>query len=393
MSSGRGGRGRGGSFSSGPSGRGGAGGGQQSGPTNRHNSRNFAEKNFHNRRGGSFNSGTGGSGYSHSSSSSFRGRNQGHSGSGRGNRNDGSAIGSRDGTMTSSFGGKRDENRRTLTDFKIVGLKIPALGWSWGIVPTTNKEETHNDLGSKSVSEENSKEVNLEEGKEGKAANLPVVEGKQSALKTESARIASPAGEVEMTDALTSHVADSNPHSPPSRIRIYFHTPVTADDSRPIPHNALYGENSTDSRKGKRKKLEEDDGELDEIRAPPPPQIVGANEDRGSAAGSISQSVETASEADWLMAAIVEGEEENRAAAELHPGEESEDVEQLQISQIINEDEPAMHEDDDHDAHDVDEALFDGKHYRSIDNATFGVEVPTLLSAGKREGLLFSRTC
>ena len=35
----------------------------------------------------------------------------------------------------SSGGGKKDENRRNLTDFKIVGLEIRDLSWSWCVIP------------------------------------------------------------------------------------------------------------------------------------------------------------------------------------------------------------------------------------------------------------------
>ena len=344
MSSGRGGlgggRGRGGSFSSG-SGRNGAGG-QQSGQPNRHGSRNFGDKNFQNRRGGSFSNG---SGYSHSTSSSFRAR---HSGSGR-NRGDGSGLGSRDGTMSSSFGGKRDENRRTLTDFKIVGLAIPDLGWTWGTIPSSSQMDTE-----EPVLDEQKEETS----EDSKTVHSSVVQAESKADVSEIA----PPGEVESSEAQATQVADPNPHSPPSRIRIYFHTPVTADDSRPIPQNNSYSEGPMDSRKGKRKKLEDDDGEVEEIRAPPPPpQKAGVNEDHVSVAGSVAHSVESASEADWLMAAIVEGE--CKAIAEDHPGEESEDGEQLQISEIVNPDEHAELEGVGSDARIANEALFDGEHH------------------------------
>jgi len=116
---------------------------------------------------------------------------------------------------------------------------------------------------------------------------------------------------------------------PPSRIRIYFHTPVTPDDARPIPHGASTFSFSAaapgEARKGKRKKLEDDDAELEERRVPPPPpggqhhERDTTNEsvmsvdafDRASAAPSIAES---ASEADWLMAAI--GEDEGSADAD-----------------------------------------------------------------------------
>ena len=107
---------------------------------------------------------------------------------------------------------------------------------------------------------------------------------------------------------------------PPSRMRIYFHSPVTPDDCRPIPNGASFpmaGSDETGSRRGKRKKLEDDDGDLEEGRARPPPPGGSRTErsmsadrlERASAAPSVEPSVtETASEGDWLMAAIGEDE-------------------------------------------------------------------------------------
>jgi hypothetical protein len=221
----------------------------------------------------------------------------------------------------------------------------------------TNKGDTVSDDHKEEFSEAN------------KAADSSVIEGIQTGSKTEVSQDVPP-GEVEASEALASQVAEPNPHSPPSRIRIYFHTPVTADDSRPIPHNSSYSEGSMDSRKGKRKKLEDDDGDLDDIRVPPPPpQMAGVNEDHASVAGSVAHSVESASEADWLMAAIVEGEDESKAIAEVHAGEESEDGEQLQISEIVNADEHAELEGDGNDARIVEEAVPDGEH-RHFPSAT-----------------------
>lgn len=246
---------------------------------------------------------------------------------------------------------------------------MPELGWSWGTIPS--KGET--------VSDEHREEIS----QESKNIASSVVEGAQDESKTEISQV----GEVEPSDAQTSQAADPNPHSPPSRIRIYFHTPVTADDSKPIPHNSSFSEGSMDSRKGKRKKLEDDDGDLDEIRVPLPlPQMGGVNEDHVSVAGSVTHSVESASEADWLMAAIVEGEDESKATAEVHPGEESEDGEQLQISEIVNVDEHAELEGDDIDARIVDEALPDGEH-RHTSRRNLSVHLPSL-----KEKISFSCT-
>lgn len=36
---------------------------------------------------------------------------------------------------------KEDDSKRTLTDFKIVGLELPELSWKWGFVPEKEREE------------------------------------------------------------------------------------------------------------------------------------------------------------------------------------------------------------------------------------------------------------
>ncbi len=107
---------------------------------------------------------------------------------------------------------------------------------------------------------------------------------------------------------------------PPSRMRIYFNSPATPDDSRLIPGGASFsivGSDEASSRRGKRKKSEDDDGDQEEGRAPPPPPGGSRPErsksidrfERASTTASAAPSVaETASEGDWLMAAIGEDE-------------------------------------------------------------------------------------
>lgn len=345
---GLGGRGRGGSFVGGGGG-GGRGGGQPNGPLRGHGSRgNFgANRDYGGRRGGgSFNNGSGGG--------SFRARNQGTN---RGGRHDGGSSGSfnsRDGPALSNVtNGKKEENRRTLTDFKMIGLSIPDLDWTWGVLPASSqvkpeiKEtvkaglEESNVVVKDEVMEDNSI---LHGADSSKPAAEPEVDIKVEARATPldpmhdaMAQDTPSQGSQAITTALPRVSFDVNSiPPPPSRIRIYFHTPVTADDARPIPNSSSfsYTDAPSDSRKGKRKKIEDDDadGDLDDGRAPPPPpQMAGLNDDRSSAAASVAPSVaETASEADWLMAAIVEGEEEAEAAGELHPpDDEEEDSDQL----------------------------------------------------------------
>lgn len=379
------GRGGGSSFigggSSGP--RGGGGG---SGPLRGHGSRgNFANNHNNRRGGGSFTAGaggggSGGGGYPHQSQS-FRGRGQGHSG--RGGRHDGGGGGTgapftaRDGPMASSFGssvGKKDENRRTLTDFKIVGLEIRDLSWTWGALPSSAALKTEV-KGETSVGPEvlDAQAVVKDEVMEDDMALKTETLGVQSEESTQvvddvahTAEAVAPAVlEPKQEDPVafglrtTSHFSLDSP--PPSRIRIYFHTPVTADDSRPIPHNSSptfsFGVTPSDSRKGKRKKLEDDDGDLEEGRAPPPPPQMGGgmSDDRSSVAASVAPSVaETASEADWLMAAITEDQEEAEAEDELQPDDEDEDGDQLHVSEMVE------NHDDDHAHDDSAEILVDG---------------------------------
>jgi len=287
--------GRGGSmFMNNGSGRGGSSGQQNA--LRGHGSRGGFGKDFHGRRGGgSFNMGH----QHHQNNTTFRGRGQGHASS-RTSRQDGStSFGNRDASQFASSG-KKDENRRTLTDFKIVGLEMPELGWSWGVLPSPIKAEEKEVAASLLDS---SPDVKNEEMGTDKLAGA-------GATVSETA----PTAQAKVDASSYQEQLSSTATPPPSRIRIYFHTPVSPDDSHPIPHNSSYTA-PPDTRKGKRKKLEDDDGDADEGRGRPPPPRSSQMDDngsvdmdgvgRGSAAPSLA---ETASEGDWLMAAIAEDE-------------------------------------------------------------------------------------
>lgn len=325
-------RGRGGG---GGGGTGGGGRGGQSGGVRAHGSRgNFGGG--HGRRGGSFQG-------NHNHQGSFRNRQ----GGGRGGRHDGGSTASfntKDGAV-SSFGnvGKKDENRRTLTDFKIIGLEMPNLSWSWGILPSSlpmkaeiKEEATAADLDVKDEDAETNAvktEDTLVEGVSQVSEPQTLIGSNGGSMDTLSALEIKPP-----LDRGVGRASDANLSTPPpSRMRIYFHTPVTADDSRPVPQSSSFtlGSTPADSRKGKRKKLEDDDADLEEdARAPPPPPQMAIGDDRSSIGASAAPSVaETTSEADWLMAAI-EGEEEAETEIELHPGDE-EEGEQLHVSQLV----------------------------------------------------------
>jgi len=287
----RGGRG-GGVFMNSGGGRG--GGVNQQNALRGHGSRGSFGKEFHGRRGGSFNPGH----QHHQNNAAFRGRGQGHT-SARAGRQDGStSFGNRDASQFASSG-KKDENRRTLTDFKIVGLEMPELGWSWGALPSPVKAEEKEVVASLL----DSPQVKDQEIGTTKLTGAPKSENVPATDTTEV-----------KADASYQEQSSSTTTPPPSRIRIYFHTPVSPDDSHPIPHNSSYTA-PPDTRKGKRKKLEDDDGDAEEGRERPPPPRSSQMDDnvsvdmdgvgRGSTAPSVA---ETASEGDWLMAAIAEDE-------------------------------------------------------------------------------------
>lgn len=320
-------RGRGGgTYGSGGGGRGGASG--PSGPLRGHQSRDRGGF------GGGFNRRGGGGSFSngphHNQGSSFRdnrlGRSSGgsmhggHGGrSGRSENYREHNRGSSNAVSTASGGsGKRDENRRTLTDFKIVGLEIQNVEWRWGQIPTKTASEDQKI----SVKEE----IKAEDG-EAPMEKLKAEDSEELIVSTEtevkeekpSSDDAALATEKDSSQSLSNSLSAASP----ARLRIYFHTPPNADDARPIIHAPSF----SDIRKGKRKKLDDDDGDAEEqSRGPRPPPIPSGNEsvdgdskvlpsvtdvDSVTGRGSVAPSVaETASEADWLMAAIAEGEDD-----------------------------------------------------------------------------------
>ena len=229
-----------------------------------------------------------------SGSSSFRGRGQGHAYPhfSRGGRHDGGggSFGSREGLMASSSfmagssgSGKKDENRRNFTDFKIVGLEISDLSWTWGATRTSGYQ-----IKAESVPEGLSSSSSACSGDTvGQADSLPTKEESTDlSTSTSKAQEGEPTSDLKATStvpdghavpqempALPEMPAPAAIPPPPSRMRIYFNSPVTPDDSRPIPSGASFivGSDEAGSRRGKRKKSEDDDGDLEEGRAPPPP--------------------------------------------------------------------------------------------------------------------------
>ena len=230
-----------------------------------------------------------------SSRSSHGGRMHGGHG-GRGGRSDGYHSNRALANSTNTSGsGKRDENRRTLTDFKIIGLEIRSLDWRWGVIPSDCDSE-------KPKNEENVKEEEITEelGHSSEQTQEAPPDSEKTAVKD------------------TQSVHSTSNGATAARMRIYFHTPPSADDARPI----LPTHSATDSRKGKRKKVDDDEGDMEDgMRPPPPPPLLNGNDGHSGDAdtdiadqdasverASVAPSVTEAGSEDWLMAAITDGD-------------------------------------------------------------------------------------
>ena len=314
-------------------------------------SRDYGNRDHGNRRGGTFVGGGGGGGGGHrqgAGGASFRGRGQGHSYShfSRGGRLDGGGgnFGSREGPMASSSflanssgNGKKEENRRNFTDFKIVGLEISDLSWSWGAIPTSRchikAESIAEGLSSSSSAcsgdtvghvdsvptKEESADLPTSSANEREESDPVLVKGQPASDPKATPTPLDDPAEPQESPSLPEMPAPAVIPPPPSRMRIYFNSPVTPDDSQ-MPSGSSFsiaGFEEAGCRRGKRKKSEDDDGDLEEGRAPPPPPGGSRPErsmsidrfERASTAASAEPSVaETASEGDWLMAAIGEDE-------------------------------------------------------------------------------------
>ena len=302
----RGGRG-GGTFGSG--GRGGGNAGGQSGGggalrAHRSGDRGSFSSNF-NRRGGGGGSFNNHHHYQGNQNNLYRNHGRGGMSHGRNNRAD------NQNKPMGSYGSKKDEQKRTFTDFKVVGLEIQNLDWRWGHIPHMVLAAAHTKAGGVHDAKAEEKFTQKAKGDEDEldlivttAGENPKGENVTSTTSESSTVVNEPAPVAQAASSVGAY-----------RLRIFFHTPPTADDARLVTHSPQ------DSRKGKRKKLDDDDGDYDEVRTAPAPPVPGGSldgegdkasasvtanaEGRASVAPSIA---ETASEADWLMAAIADGD-------------------------------------------------------------------------------------
>jgi len=256
-----------------------------------------------------------------------RGRNNQRSG-----RSDGSFIAHGSGT-----GAKKEEVKRAMTDFKLVALEIKQLGWSWGVVPSSQKvdlavEPNHESPGP--VKTEADERVSSEKCPPQLPSDLGR-DGSNVAMKAESSELDSLPAKPDLGLPPVPHYGDAPAvPSPPSRVRIYFHTPITPKDSMPIPHaSAVPVDLSTlvtsqgSPRKGKRKRVDDEEDDTAGNRTPLPSVAhqddaasVTAHPDQDGFRGSAAPSVgESTSEGDWLMAAIGEGSNDGDGPDVSHP--------------------------------------------------------------------------
>ena len=215
-----------------------------------------------------------------------------------------------------------------MTDFKLIAIEIKQLGWSWGVLPSPqngglpdvpNRESpgpSKTKPDERVPSEKDPAQPPSDMAQEDSSVHVKVAPSKLDLLPAKPDLGLPPAP----------HAGDAPVvPSPPSRVRIYFHTPVTPKDSMPIPHASAVpfdlsalATSQGSPRKGKRKRTDDegdDDAENRTSRTSAAHQddaaSVTPHPDQDGFRGSLAPSVgESTSEGDWLMAAIGEGSNE-----------------------------------------------------------------------------------
>ena len=102
----------------------------------------------------------------------------------------------------------------TLTDFKIIGLELRDLAWSWGIIPHTAPEKPVDEASASS---------------EASAERKPDVSGSSEAASQSAEPSANPATTSDKHVPVKAEPTMTAMPPPPSRIRIYFHTGMDHD--------------------------------------------------------------------------------------------------------------------------------------------------------------------
>ncbi|KAF8592466.1 hypothetical protein K439DRAFT_13551 [Ramaria rubella] len=310
---------RGGRGGHGPNGRGSHSGGQSGG--HRGGRGGWHSQSNHNRRGATGGSRGRGSGYAHT--------NHARDGGGIAKFNAPGSLTEKDRS------GKKEEIRQTLTDFRIIGLEIESLDWRWGscnITSSDTKDEDNSKVpqptkGDTEAVDDDSK-LTLTDGVE-EIVFGSAIKDTEKGCDTEEvpeplAKTDSMAGTASEELGKDSHTPAGPPPPSPPRIRIYFNTPPSLEESQ--PKNTTNGTLSTNSNRAKRKMSEEEEEEEEEGRrrrtklnptsepeelSVEPQIILGDTEkDRDSVAPSVEMSAtasvsgRTEDEGDWLMEAI-----------------------------------------------------------------------------------------
>jgi 20S proteasome subunit alpha 6 len=224
-----------------------------------------------------------------------------------------------------------------MTDFKLIAIEIKQLGWSWGAIPSSQDVDLPVDQNRESpgpVKAEADEKVSFEKDL-AQPSLVSVQDGSSVDMKAEPSELASLPAKPDFGLPPVPHTggAPAVP-SPPSRVRIYFHTPVTPKDSMPIPHASAVpvdlsalATSQGSPRKGKRKRTddeEDDDAENRTTHTSAAHQddavSVTTHPDQDGFRGSVAPSIgESTSEGDWLMAAIGEGSNEGDGPDSSHP--------------------------------------------------------------------------
>ncbi|KZT41144.1 hypothetical protein SISSUDRAFT_1043223 [Sistotremastrum suecicum HHB10207 ss-3] len=192
-------------------------------------------------------------------------------------------------------GARKEENRRSLTDFKLIGLQIQELDWSWGICTPIPAEPSSSENGERSD-------------------DLTQVKEEDQEMDLDEKKILAPSSSVPPLAS-----------EPRSRVRVYFHFPEDhlAPASVPAAGSGLT--------RGKRKKTDDDDDdEVNERNIRPrqasaAPSVDMVSIDEQSAIAGTSDNgrdgTQETEDNDWLMAAIAEGSEGEKSELLVTEGE------------------------------------------------------------------------
>lgn len=187
----------------------------------------------------------------------------------------------RDGTPRREDSG----TKKTLTDFRIIGVVCPTLKWSWGIIPTPAVKDIPEDGDVQEESTRGALDIDLiakpSDGETARTPKLPSSQLSDSETVTSTPTTAGPSHQTSapsVTETLlatpqkthplpqtasSSACATSRAPTETSRIRLYFNSPVELED-RPALHVAPVDQPNQHQRRGGKRKKEQEEGEPEE---------------------------------------------------------------------------------------------------------------------------------